>query len=350
MMFKTIVFFLAVVLAPGAYGQDNTLWPQYKTNFINDDGRVVDTYQGSISHSEGQGYGMCLSVKYGDRPTFEKIWQWTKNNLQVRADHLFAWQWGQRPNNEWRIVDYNNATDGDILIAYALLKADERWHDRNHKAAALTIIQDIRTQLSITWHERTFLLPGYDGFTKENGFIVNPSHIILPAFRAFAKEDQKAFWEKIYNDGLFLLEQSCFGALCLPADWMLVTDGRISVYSGRSPYYGIEAIRILLHLSSEKTLWYPKGIVKILDLYKKTGYLPLWTDLEKDSFSFQPASAGSYAIYARSAKRMGDEALSKKLLQEAREKLNDDKKAYYSFSLYLLATDEDGKQESNAGI
>ena len=350
MILRTISFFLAIVLTPVAYGQDNALWEQYKTNFISQDGRVVDYYQGLISHSEGQGYGMNLSVKFGDRPTFEKIWQWTKNNLQVRADHLSAWQWGQRPNREWSIIDYNNATDGDILIAYALLKADEKWHDKDYKASALKIIQDIRTHLSITWHERTFLLPGYSGFDKENGFVVNPSHVILPAFRAFAKEDQKTFWEKIYNDGLFLLERSCFGAFCLPADWMFVTDGKISVYAGRDPYYGSDAIRILLHLSSEKTLPYPKGIRKILDIYQKTGYLPLWTDLDKDSVSLQPAPAGYYAVYALSAKRRGDEALSKKLLKEAREKLKDDKKAYYSFSLYLLATDEDGRQESAAGI
>jgi endoglucanase len=351
MILKTVIIFMVLALTPAAYGQDNALWEQYKTNFISHDGRVVDYYQGLISHSEGQGYGMNLCVKYGDKPTFEKIWQWTKNNLQVRgADHLSAWQWGQRPNREWSVIDYNNATDGDILIAYALLKAEERWHEKGHKDAALAIIQDIRTHLSITWRERTFLLPGYDGFTKENGFVVNPSHVILPAVRAFAKEDQKAFWVKIYNDGLFLLEQSCFGTFCLPADWILLTDGKISVAPGQNPYYGSDAIRILLHLSSEKTLWYPKGIGKILDIYKKIGYLPLWTDLDKDSVSLQPAPAGYYAVYALSAKRLGDEALSRKLLKEAREKLNDEKKAYYSFSLYLLATDVEGKQESAAGI
>jgi endoglucanase len=338
MRLTAISFLLLMVSCDVAYGRDHALWDQYKTNFVSDDGRVIDYDQGQISHSEGQGYGMYLSVLFDDSRAFKKIWHWTKNNLMVRADNLFAWQWGKKPNGEWNVMDWNNATDGDIVIAYALLKAEEKWHDANYKSEALKIVQDIRTHLSITWHGHTFLLPGYFGFKEETGFVLNPSHLILPAFRAFAKEDQTTFWEKIYQDGLFLIDQSCYGKLCLPADWVVLTDERISLYTGRSPYFGSDAIRILLYLSSEKAPRYPKGVGKILDIYRQKGSIPLWMDLDKDSVSLHTAPAGYYAIYALSARRLGDDLLSKKLLKEAREKLNDDKKSYYSYSLYLLAT------------
>ncbi len=340
------VISLALLLASGtaAYGQDRALWKQYQADFITEDGRVKDYYQGAISHSEGQGYGMQLSVLYDDKTVFEKLWQWTRNNLKVRADNLFAWQWGKRPNGEWRVIDYNNATDGDILIAYALLKAHERWHDEGYRSEALKVIQDIRKHLSITWHGRSFLLPGYSGFHKDSGFVLNPSYLILAAFRAFAKEDQQPFWEKISRDGRFLLEQSCFGKLCLPADWVILSGDRISVYEGNAPYFGSDAIRILLNLQSEKSAAYPAGIGKLLDHYRKTGYLPRWVDLEKDSISLYPAPAGYYAIYALAAERLGDAALGKKLLREARDKLSGDQEpGYYSFSLYLLATGGDDK-------
>ncbi len=344
MSLKVISLALLLASSTAAYGYDRALWEQYKTDFISSDGRVTDYYQGLISHSEGQGYGMRLSVLYDDKATFEKIWQWTKNNLKVRAaDNLFAWQWGKRPNGEWKVIDYNTATDGDILIAYALLKANEKWHDEGYRSEALKVIQDIRKNLSITWQGHTFLLPGYYGFTNENGVEINASYSVLPAFRYFAREEQQSFWDKVYKDNLFLIEHSCFGKLSLPADWVFLTEGRISISGGRTPYFGGEAIRILLFLSSEKTPQYPPGVGKLLDIYKRIGYLPLWIDLEKDSFSLRPAPAGYYAIYALAARRMGDAALSKKLLGEAREKLNDDKKkGYYSFSLYLLATGEEG--------
>ena len=32
----------------------------------------MDIYQNQISHSEGQGYGLILSVHYNDRQAFEK--------------------------------------------------------------------------------------------------------------------------------------------------------------------------------------------------------------------------------------------------------------------------------------
>jgi endoglucanase len=341
MMIQAISLAMLLGLSTVAYAQDKDLWEQYKINFISEDGRITDYNQSLISHSEGQGYGMRLSVLYDDKTTFEKIWQWTKNNLKVRADNLFAWEWGKRPNGEWRVIDYNNATDGDILIAYSLLKASEKWHDIGYRSEAIRVIQDIRKNLCITWHGRIFLLPSYYGFNKENGFVVNPSYLILNAFRSFAKEDQKSFWENIYTDGLFLIEQSCFGKLCLPSDWVILTKDQVSIYMGNNPYFGSDAIRVLLHLSAEKTVRYPKGIGKIFDIYKQMGYLPLWTDLEKDSFSLYPAPAGYYAIYALVAKRLGDTVLSAKLLNEARKKLIDDKnKGYYSFSLYLLATSD----------
>ncbi|MEG9529489.1 MAG: glycosyl hydrolase family 8, partial [Hyphomicrobiales bacterium] len=50
----------------GKLGND-TAWRAYRSRFITDQGRVVDTANGQISHSEGQGYGMLLAVAAGDR-------------------------------------------------------------------------------------------------------------------------------------------------------------------------------------------------------------------------------------------------------------------------------------------
>jgi endo-1,4-beta-D-glucanase Y len=116
MILKTVIIFMVLALPPAAYGQDNALWEQYKTNFISHDGRVVDYYQGLISHSEGQGYGMSLCVKYGDRPTFEKIWQWTKNNLQV-GPIICPRGNGGETEREWSIIITTIHRQGH-LIAY----------------------------------------------------------------------------------------------------------------------------------------------------------------------------------------------------------------------------------------
>jgi endoglucanase len=335
---KLICFFLAVIFCYPAYGTEKQLWSLYKSRFLTDDGRIVDFSQDKISHSEGQGYGLLLAVANDDRAAFDKLYAWTNNNLHKRSDHLFAWKWGKRPNGNWGVIDYNNATDGDILIAFALLKAYEKWKDGNYKSEALGIIKDIRENLSIKWQGRVFLLPGYQGYFYSEGFALNPSYQIFTAFRRFAEEDDKDFWMKIYDDAMHLMEKSCFGSPCLPADWVYLTGNEILINPGKSPYFGYSAIRTILYLSEDRPLLYGKGLRGIFKIYEKLGYLPKWVDLKKEAFSMKPSYAGAYAIYALTAKQMGEKTLSEKISKEAREILNKEKENYYSFSLYLLAT------------
>ncbi|MGR3319610.1 MAG: glycosyl hydrolase family 8, partial [Candidatus Anammoxibacter sp.] len=318
-----------------AYGEEQHLWEEYRDYFINEDGRVVDYYNGHISHSEGQSYGMFLSVTYNDKATFDRLWQWAKDNLGVRADHLFAWKWGERTKDTWGIIDYNNATDGDILIAYALLQAEERWPGSNYKEEGLRIIKSLRENMAINWKDYTFLLPGYFGFNRGDSFVINPSYSIFAAYRNFAKVDENAFWEKVYKDSLLLFVKSRFGTLQLPADWVILNETGISIFNEKKPYFGYEAIRTLLYISWEEDFLLPDKLEKILDIYKKLGYMPLWVDLANDSISLASAPGGFYAVYALAAKRVGEHVLSERLFKEAREKL--DRNDYYSFSLYLMA-------------
>ena len=90
-------------------------WQAYKARFFDRGGRIIDGANGNISHSEGQGYGLLLSVLANSQPDFELIWAFTRTELLLRDDGLVAWKWssGAKPH----VTDLNNATDGDILIA-----------------------------------------------------------------------------------------------------------------------------------------------------------------------------------------------------------------------------------------
>ena len=93
-------------------------WQQYKAKFIDPSGRVIDNANGAISHSEGQGYSMLLAERFGDKDAFAKAWLWTRQNLLVRPDRLAAWRWD--PTSTPHVTDTNNATDGDLFMAWAL--------------------------------------------------------------------------------------------------------------------------------------------------------------------------------------------------------------------------------------
>lgn len=331
---------LLLALCGIAYGQERSLWEEYKSAFISGDGRVIDHFQDKISHSEGQGYGMLLALSYDDRNTFDKLWNWTSNNLAVRKDRLFAWQWGRRPTGRWEVMDYNNATDGDILIAYALLKAGKKWSNDAYIGKGKEIIEAIRKNLSFNWQGHTLLLPGYDGFMNDDTFVINPSYLIFPAFRTFAKFGDKIFWEKVYSGGLTVIKEARFGKLKLPADWIELGKTGMSPATGKSPYFGYGAVRILLYLSYEDAPSFPEGLKNLFNFYKKLGYIPLRIDLEREGLSLKDSSAGFYAIYALAAEKIEEGGLRKSLSRQAKEMLIDEKSYYFSFTLYLLATSE----------
>ena len=319
-------------------GGDQSIWKQYKSSFIADDGRVIDKWQKNISHSESQSYGMLISVLYDDKDGFDKIWQWTKNNMQMRKDNLFVWNWGKRDNGKWEAIDFNNATDGDIMISYALLKASAKWQNTSYKAEALKVIEGIRKKLSVDLGDRTYLLPGYYGFTKADGIRINPSYLIFSAYKAFSEVDDKSFWEKVYKDSRNLIEISYFGKLKLPPDWInLNNKGDVSLDKENGSLFGYEAIRTILYLSWENNPKYPDGLKEIFKIYDKLGYIPLFVDLSRNTISLEDAPAGFYAVYALAADKTGDKVLSKKLFNEAVKKAEVEKDSYYSLSLFLIA-------------
>lgn len=338
---RFVIFFLCLFtfssLLFAAPSPEVSEWKYFEEHFISGDGRVIDPFQNDISHSEGQGYSMLLAVQYQDKPLFDKLLQWTTNNLQVRRDALSAWGWGKRPNAEWNVIDYNNATDGDVLIAYALIRAGQKWDQKDYTQRAIAIIQSLRTHVAVKLNDRTFLLSGYNGFADDKGLVLNPSYQILSAYQAFADIDDRQFWEKIHQDAQYLLSKADKNTENLPADWVLAEpSGSINIYAAKSTRFSYEAIRVILYLAWAK-LPPPDGVKDVLNYYQKHGRIPEWYDLTKDKISSEAASAGFYAIFARAAEQLGNSDLAARLKEEAKQRLRNEPNAYYSYALYLLA-------------
>ena len=80
----------------------------WRNRFLAPEGRVVDTNQGGISNSEGQGYGLLLAQ------AFELIVSWTASHLAIRQDALTAWRWDPHAGPD---RSGETATDGDLFRA-----------------------------------------------------------------------------------------------------------------------------------------------------------------------------------------------------------------------------------------
>jgi endoglucanase len=312
-------------------------WTAYKKKFVSDDGRVIDFYQESMSHSEGQGYGLLLSLMHNDQPTFERVLKWSIDNLQVRSDALFAWAWGKRSNGSWTIIDYNNASDGDILIALALLRAGQKWNNKTYETLALKIIKEIRMLLATRHNGASLILPAYYGFEKKKGIILNPGYLIFPAFSRFAAVDDSKFWKKIHTDGTRIIKQARFSRFKLPADWILLQNGDLSVYASKSTAFGYEAIRVPLYIIWDSNKVLLKFFSPYLQFIEKSYYLPNWVNLVDGSISVDEAPAGFHSVLGRCAALLGLKALNQKLQKKAEEKIKHESKDYYSHTLYLLS-------------
>lgn len=321
-----VLMAVAAVLAVGQVPTqlDSAEWQHYRARFVTAEGRVVDTANGGISHSESQGYGLILATAYNDRETFERIWTWTRDHLQVRHDHLFAWRFDPEtgaPN------DANAAADGDLLIAWALARAAERFGAPALASEARGIARDILRKVVIEQAGLALLLPAPEGFVHETA-TVNLSYWLFPAFAALDRLLPTPAWDELSTSGIDLLGRARFGRYDLPPDWLLLADPLAPSFLF-PPDYGYNAVRIPLHL-----IW---GGIEDPDLLEPflrfaaahAGIPPATLDLVTGEAAGHPASAGVLAITALVRAVIRDDAVIwPEIAADA---------PYYAWSLYLLA-------------
>lgn len=228
-----------------------SLWQQYKARFITAQGRVIDSANNMISHSEGQGYGMLLAVAANDRETFDRIWGWTRANLLVRDDKLAVWRW--EPGGRPAVSDMNNATDGDILIAWALAEAAELWAELSYRVAGRRIAVEVGRKLVLYKQKPgAIILPAIYGFGAEDrkdGPIINLSYYVFPAFARLPLVAPEYDWPGLTQAGLDFIKLSQFGESGLPTDWISVQNGKVSPAKGFKAQFSYNAVRIPLYMA-----------------------------------------------------------------------------------------------------
>jgi endoglucanase len=225
-------------------------WAAYRDRFVTPEGRVVDDANGGITHTEGQGYGLLLAFSAGDRGTFERIFDFTRNQLLIRDDGLAAWKWD--PKATPHIVDVNNASDGDILIAYALGLAGKAWGEPRYTEAAARLAKAIGTNLLTEANGRVVLKPGVVGFTPpdrpDGTVVVNPSYWVFEAFPVLKELAPEFPWDEVAASGAEIVAAARFGSAALPADWVSISAKGLEPAEGFPAVFGYNAIRIPLYL------------------------------------------------------------------------------------------------------
>ena len=274
---------------PGA----DELWQSFRQKFITAEGRVIDTANGNISHSEGQGWGLLFAAWFDDRKTFDSLYRWTTATLRRPHDRLHAWRFD--PAAVPPVADLNNATDGDIFIAASLARAAARWGNDTYAQASRAISRDILARLVRRVGTRLVLLPAHAGFERQDGTVINLSYYAFPFLSELARIMPAPQWELLMNDGLSLINTARFGKWMLPPDWLLLAHtGELRPAAGWPPRFSYDAIRIPLWLVWSRRM--PGAVNASYLAFWDTPNPPAWADLATNETSSYPASPGIQAV------------------------------------------------------
>ncbi|MFN4102401.1 MAG: glycosyl hydrolase family 8, partial [Pararhodobacter sp.] len=223
------------------------VWAAWKEAFLQPDGRVVDGLQRNASHSEGQGYGALLATEFGDQEAFARIIDWSEQHLSIRGDGLLAWRY--LPDEANPVPDMNNASDGDLFYAWALVRAATKFNERGFLVRAQQIAAALAERCIVPSRANageTIFLPAAQGFVHDDRVIFNPSYIMPLAMREVAAGTGVVELAQTaqHAEGILmrLAENGPVG------DWMQVTADGIAPAEGFSNDAGYEAMRVPLYL------------------------------------------------------------------------------------------------------
>lgn len=184
--------------------------------YMRPDGRVVRTDQGGDTVSEGQAYGMLLAEAAGNHGAFARIWEWTRDHLQL-GDGLFAWH----ASPAGKVIGQQPASDADLLIAWALLRyhgsGAAGWHRDGQRVAG-----------AILAHEVTSGPGGVPVLTAGpwatgRPASLDPSYWSLTAFQGLARLTGDQEWHRLAAGAVTLTRELTHNGQLLPPDWAELT-------------------------------------------------------------------------------------------------------------------------------
>ncbi len=244
------------------------VWNAWKTAYLQPDGRIVDGLQQNASHSEGQGYGALLATEFADAEAFGRIIDWADRNLAVRGDGLMAWRY--LPGQANTVPDLNNASDGDLFLAWALVRASARFSDRQLLVRAQQIATALAARCilpSLANPAEMIFLPGAQGFVHEDRLVFNPSYIMPLAMREVAAATGVVeLAQAAQHAESILMRLAETGPV---PDWVQVTRSGLVPAEGFSTAAGYEAMRVPLYLVWSGLNRHP-AVTQMMRVYDRT--------------------------------------------------------------------------------
>ncbi len=325
-------------------------WEHFKQGTLSADGRVIDaSTPEQVTVSEGQAYALFFALVANDRTTFDRVLNWTQNNL-AQGDltkHLPAWQWGRQTRRDatqsWGVLDSNAASDADIWIAYTLLEAGRLWHERSYTALGTVLAQAIMAKETavLPGLGRT-VLPGPVGFhPQDDVWRLNPSYVPLQVMRHLVSAlPQQTQWKAILDSSAKLVTGTAPHGFS--PDWVMYKrdQGFVADQSSKAES-AYNAIRVYLWAGLLAPDAPDRAAVldtfrPLADFVAAHGFPPERVDTQTGTAASNEGNAGFSAAVAPYLKALGREDLAQAQVQRTRALAAKSPLGYYSQVLALF--------------
>jgi endo-1,4-beta-D-glucanase Y len=212
---------------------------EFFADYVATDGRVIRREQGGDTVSEGQAYALRLALGDGDAASFDRVWSWTRDHLQIGSG-LFAWQW-----KDGAITDDVPVADADLDVAVALSQASVRFHRDDYAAEARRIASAVLDHETVEVGGRLVLVAGPWAVAER---VVNPSYLAPCDAAKLATLSADPRWLQLRDSSTLLLGEAL--STGLPSDWsVLDPSGRLHPIArpedrANPGTYGLDAARV----------------------------------------------------------------------------------------------------------
>jgi len=268
-------------------------WEWLRGRFLAAEGRMVPSARPAATESGFQAVGLLAALHAQDLPRFERVLAWSLSTLRRPDDSLWAWRRedGAGPG------DSNNSTHADLLAAWALVQAGERWRRADLRRLGAAMAQDILARCLLPGEGPPLLMPAASGFFSLRRAVLSPGATVLPALPALAQAAPDRRWDALREEALSLIRRARFGPWQLPADWVELdrTIGRVTLATLWPPRFSAIGAGTALNLC-----WAGLGqdpvVAAALAFWEEQGGVPAWADLREGRVAPAAGHAGLQGV------------------------------------------------------
>lgn len=274
-------------------------WEWVRRRFLGPQGRMRVTGRPAVTDSFLQATALLAAHRAEDRAGFARVLSWSRSVLARPDDRLWVWRHEDGPGRA--PLDVNNASQADLLAAWALCAAGRDWRDAGYRRLGQEMARDVLQRCVLPLPGPMLLLPAAGGFANATRAVVAAGGIPFAALAALEREAPDPRWAVLREEGLSLLRRARFGPWRLPADWLELdrASGRLGWAKGWPPRFTAEGAMAVLHLC-----WAGLGreppVAAVLGFWRGAGPVPVpaWADLATGAVAPHRGGPGLVALFA----------------------------------------------------